>query len=171
MCVPAKGLQMTIKAFIKTERKKRGAEAAVPAVEPAATPAEPTEIPTPAIAAPAGSESAAVAGGEEENVSMIGTGQDAATEGSADPAIQVSYISYVFPCTYASFSCDLKWDLERQWARDCSSACDSMLGGGLAAAVGCKHAALRIGLSMRLWRRGLVLGEGAYYVEYWLTSR
>lgn len=96
MCVPAKGLQMTIKAFIKTERKKRGAEAAAPAGEPvAATPAEPMETPDPAIAAPADTESAAVAGSEEGNAAMTETGQDGAAK-AAEPANEVSDIPLHF---------------------------------------------------------------------------
>lgn len=91
MCVPAKGLQMTIKAFIKTERKKRGAETAVAAVEPVASP--PEEKSTPAIAPPADLKNAAVAGGEEENATMSGPDQEVAAEAAVGPVIEVSQIS------------------------------------------------------------------------------
>lgn len=87
MCVPAKGLQMTIKAFIKTERKKRGAEAAV-LVEQAATTQADTSAP--AVGAPADTESAAVAGGEEDNGAMKGMDQVAVAEPTADTMNKVS---------------------------------------------------------------------------------
>jgi hypothetical protein len=40
LCLPAKGLQATVKAFIKTEAKKRATEAATPAKPPVEAPAE-----------------------------------------------------------------------------------------------------------------------------------
>lgn len=92
MCVPAKGLQMTIKAFIKTERKKRGAEAAAAAaVEPTAE--TPAETPAPAVTGQAETESAAVAGGEEENATMNGVDQDAPAEATEDTMNEVSDLS------------------------------------------------------------------------------
>lgn len=94
---------MTIKAFIKTERKKRGAEAAAAAVE--AAPATPADTPAPTVTAPADSEPAAVAGGEEENATMSGIGQDAVAETTADSMNEVSNLLcvFTFPCTYEIF--------------------------------------------------------------------
>lgn len=83
---------MTIKAFIKTERKKRGAEAAAAAaVEPTAE--TPAETPAPAVTGQAETESAAVAGGEEENATMNGVDQDAPAEATEDTMNEVSDLS------------------------------------------------------------------------------